>query len=293
MAKASLGKRVSAGLLLTALVLGVRACHNEFSDGTGGASADIGATPAVPSNPESGDKTADAVGGQAKQGVTSNASETAASSVEPHFDRMPKTGDQVVSLGNYTLNFVWVDAQAKTTGSQLLVQRQTDPRLLAPYVACHLPEGTPAFIVDRGWFLSEVLVTAGPFRGCRGMAEPTAFKPVGSVLPGELPKVPRDKPVPPAPTGSVKLTADSVFRLTGHGQGRVTVWRDFISLDRAYQLKGDGSAAARAYKRLEACSVPVGTRVLPLDEGLDVMAVMIVEGPDKGCRGVVPTPDVG
>jgi hypothetical protein len=51
---------------------------------------------------------------------------------------------------------------------RMIVQGMTDSDILAPYTSCIAQAGDTFIFIDRSWTASEVMITGGRNRGCRG-----------------------------------------------------------------------------------------------------------------------------
>lgn len=97
----------------------------------------------------------------------------------------------------------------------------------------------------------------------------------------------RSTPAPAASAGFLDQ-AKPIFIVSQSAQRPVLKSRE--AMDRAQKLIADGISAQRPdlVRELVACTVPVGTRVSLLGmAGFNHRRVMVAEGPDVGCEGVV------
>ena len=96
--------------------------------------------------------------------------------------------------------------------------------------------------------------------------------------------------------GFVASAFATEYRLSGSPGTRVIVWRDakaFSEGSRILRSDVDSKSKMRALMPLAACGPVVGTRFIlssdiSLFNAVTTIPIVIIEGPEAGCRGVVP-----
>jgi len=78
----------------------------------------------------------------------------------------------ILGRGGQTNVFIWKDKDSFTEGLALVRAgvHETKPEMVFRLVACIVPVGTKAIILDGGYPTNKVVVIDGPKAGCRGDA---------------------------------------------------------------------------------------------------------------------------
>jgi hypothetical protein len=63
---------------------------------------------------------------------------------------------------------LFLSKDAMDVGMKMILQGMTDSEILAPYISCVANEGDGFISINGSWTVSEVMITDGPNRGCRG-----------------------------------------------------------------------------------------------------------------------------
>lgn len=85
------------------------------------------------------------------------------------------------------------------------------------------------------------------------------------------------------------------FRLKAlPGSQLILVWQDKAAHDEALDLINAGIHNTNPWlvERLLACTVKPNTRVIVTDAGFVTHDIMVIEGPDAGCRGNIPAEEL-